>query len=116
MTCRDATGGAVPASVRSVLVPSEPRRRLYGPRSYGRRPATTCSGAFGRPRIVRARTATCSSLDDCRSTFYVAVRNVSLDGEFDRFVRGGSPERGGYTIGDARKECFVGEIDMGRQG
>ena len=78
--------------------------------------ATTCSGAFGRPRIVRARTATCSSLADGRSTVYVAVRNVSLDGEFDRFVRGGSPKRGGYTIGDARKECFVGEIDVGRQG
>ena len=79
-------------------------------------PATTCSGSFGRPRMVRAGAATCWSLDDCRSTFYVAVRNVSLDGEFDRVVLDGGPERGGYTIGDSREECFVGEIDVRRQG
>jgi hypothetical protein len=75
-----------------------------------------CSGSFGRPRMVRAGAATCWSLDDCRSTFYVAVRNVSLDGEFDRVVLDGGPERGGDNIGDAREECFVGEIDVRRQG
>ena len=106
-----------PVSVRPVGREGADQRRRRGSRHpQSADPATTCSGSFGRPRMVRAGAATCWSLDDCRSTFYVAVRNVSLDGEFDRVVLDGSPERGGYNIGDSREECFVGEIDVRRQG
>ena len=46
----------------------------------------------------------------------LGVGEVGLNGEFDRVVLDGGPKRGGYNIGDAREECFVGEIDVRRQG